>query len=190
MDEKKQIPDKKKGKDVITVKANKKGRHVMKFMNFLRIFIIPIVRIIKPFRIYGNRKVKDGACVYILNHYALLDPMYPVVTTWEGVHFLAKRENFETPVVGWVARKTKTIWWPSPATRSDIPHIQNGLPHGQSVFCCSCGGVGDFRFAEKPQLHQTAPSARALTCSMVRIAPAASSFSRRAGTSTAPGAVF
>ena len=46
MDEKKQIPDKKKGKDVITVKANKKGRHVMKFMNFLRIFIIPIVRII------------------------------------------------------------------------------------------------------------------------------------------------
>ncbi len=109
MDEKKQTSDKKKGKDSITVKANKKGRHVMKFMNFLRIFIIPIVRIIKPFRFYGNHKVKDGACVYILNHYALLDPMYPVTTTWEGIHFLAKKENFETPVVGWVARKTKTI---------------------------------------------------------------------------------
>lgn len=109
MNEKKQPLDKKKAKDVITVKANKKGRHVMKFMNFLRIFILPIVRIFKPFRFYGNHKVKDGACVYILNHYALLDPMYPVTTTWEGIHFLAKKENFETPVVGWVARKTKTI---------------------------------------------------------------------------------
>ncbi len=109
MDERKQTSEKKQAKDVITVKANKKGRHVMKFMNFLRIFILPIVRIIKPFRFYGNHKVKDGACVYILNHHALLDPAYPVATTWEGIHFLAKRENFETPIIGWVARKTKTI---------------------------------------------------------------------------------
>ena len=107
--EKEQKTKKSKKNATITVKANKKGRHVMKFLNVLRIFVLPIVRIIKPFRFYGNRKVKDGACVYVINHYALLDPAYAVATTWEGIHFVAKRENFEMPIIGWVARRAKTI---------------------------------------------------------------------------------
>ena len=62
-----------------------------------------------PYRYYGNRKVKDGACVYVSNHYGLMDPAYVASTTWEGVHFVGKKEIFETPVLGWIARKAKAI---------------------------------------------------------------------------------
>ncbi len=98
-----------KKKKEITVKANKKGRHVMKFLNFLRITILPIVRLLKPFRLYGNKKVKDGACLYVCNHYTLLDPAYPAATTWEGIHFVSKKENFSAPIIGSVLRKVKAI---------------------------------------------------------------------------------
>ena len=98
-----------KKQKTITVKANKKGRHVMKFLNFLRVLVLPVYYILKPYRFYGPRKVKDGAHVYIVNHYTLLDPAYPASTTWEGLHFLGKKEILSTPVLGFVAKKAKTI---------------------------------------------------------------------------------
>ncbi len=93
----------------LLVKANKKGKHIMHFMNFLRILVIPFYFLVKPFRYYGNKKVKDGACVYVSNHYGMLDVIYIAATTWEGVHFIAKREVSETPVLGWLASKVKII---------------------------------------------------------------------------------
>lgn len=93
----------------LIVKANKKGKHIIHFMNFLRILVIPFYWLVKPFRYFGNHKVKDGACVYVSNHYGMLDPVYIAATTWEGVHFLSKREVGETPVLGWLARGIKTI---------------------------------------------------------------------------------
>ncbi len=100
---------KSKKKQEITVKANKKGKHKMKFLNFLRVLLLPVYRVVKPFRFYGNKKVKDGACVYVCNHYALLDPAYAIATTWEGIHFVAKKENFDAPIVGGILRKLKAI---------------------------------------------------------------------------------
>lgn len=99
----------KKKKNEITVKANKKGRHIMKFMNFLRVLVLPVYWLCKPYRLYGNKKVKDGACIYVSNHYTLLDPAFSASTTWEGIHYLGKNEIFEAPVLGWVARKAKAI---------------------------------------------------------------------------------
>lgn len=100
---------KKKKKSDITVKANKKGRHIIKLLNFLRVIVIPIYWLCKPFRFYGNRKVKDGACVYVCNHYGLFDAVFPAATTWEGIHYLAKKENFEAPILGWLLGKVKAI---------------------------------------------------------------------------------
>ena len=93
----------------ITVKATKKGRHIIPFLNFLRIIFIPWYFLVKPFRYYGNRKVKDGACVYVINHYTLFDAVYPAATTWEGVHFVAKREVVDAPIMGAIARGVKVV---------------------------------------------------------------------------------
>lgn len=100
---------KNKKKKSITVKANKKGRHTMLFLNLFRILIVPFYYILKPFKVYGNRNVKDGACIFVCNHYSLFDPVYAAITTWEGIHFLAKREAFDIPIVGRFLYKVKAI---------------------------------------------------------------------------------
>ena len=76
----------------VTVPANKKGRHVMPFLNVLRAIVIPVFRLIKPFKCYGHARTEDGACVYVGNHYTIWDPVYIARTTSEGIHFLSKRE--------------------------------------------------------------------------------------------------
>lgn len=101
--------EKKKKKYSITVKANKKGRHIMGFLNVIRVVFIPLFYLIRPFRFYGNRRVKDGAAVYVCNHYGLFDITYVASTTWEGLHFLGKKEVFDSKFVGFLARKVKTI---------------------------------------------------------------------------------
>ena len=106
-------PEKKKKKSKkprsITVKPNKKGRHIIGFINFLRVLVLPVFHIVRPFRYYGNHKVKDGACVYVSNHYGLMDPAYVAATTWEGVHFVGKKEIFDSRFLGAIARKAKAI---------------------------------------------------------------------------------
>jgi 1-acyl-sn-glycerol-3-phosphate acyltransferase len=53
--------------------------------------------------------VKDGACVFIGNHYTLFDPIYPASVTWEGIHYVAKSELFSKPILRWLLRKVKAI---------------------------------------------------------------------------------
>lgn len=93
----------------ITVPANKKGRHVIKYMNFLRAIFIPFYRLIFPFRCYGVKKVADGACVYVGNHYRIWDPVYIARTTTEVVHFLAKKEVIESWAMKRICRKIRCI---------------------------------------------------------------------------------
>ncbi len=103
------VKKKKKKEKNLTIKANKKGRHVSVKMNILRVLLIPFSRIFRPFRYYGNKNIKDGAFVYVCNHYSIFDVVYPAWTTWEILHFIAKRENFETPIIGCLARSIKAI---------------------------------------------------------------------------------
>ena len=44
-----------------------------------------------------------------MNHYRMVDPIYPLLTTKEGIHFVAKKESFSMPVYGFFCRKTKGI---------------------------------------------------------------------------------
>lgn len=105
---KKDAKKKKKGKNIL-YGATRKGKHVSRWINAARIFALPLYWLLKPFRYYGNRKVKDGACLYVCNHYTLFDAVYPMYTTWEGIHFIAKKENFETPVLKNIFRYIKAI---------------------------------------------------------------------------------
>ncbi|MBE5751426.1 MAG: 1-acyl-sn-glycerol-3-phosphate acyltransferase [Clostridiales bacterium] len=103
------MKEKKKKKVVLTVKANRKGKHVIGFLNFLRIVALPVYYLLRPFRFYGNRKVKDGACVYVINHYSMFDPAFPLATTWEGIHFVVKKELMNKFLIGAVVRGAKSI---------------------------------------------------------------------------------
>ena len=51
---KKEKKKKKKGYTV-TVPANKKGRHIMPFLNVLRILVVPFFWLMFPFKFYGKK---------------------------------------------------------------------------------------------------------------------------------------
>jgi 1-acyl-sn-glycerol-3-phosphate acyltransferase len=109
-----EIKDEKKTKKAkkvkpITVKANKKGRHYMGWLNLYRILVLPFFYLLKPYKFYGNRKPPEGACVFVCNHYTMLDIAYVASTTWEGIHFIGKRSISDAPVVGAIAASVKMI---------------------------------------------------------------------------------
>lgn len=105
--------------------ADKKGRHVMHFMNVLRVIFYPIHALIFPFKLHGYKKVGKGAYIYVCNHYSLLDVFFPAHTTWEGVHFIAKEEVMHAPVLGYVARRVGVIG--AARDGSDVRSIMDSL---------------------------------------------------------------
>lgn len=50
----------------------------------------------------GRERVPRGASIMVANHLHLLDPPLVVAVSPRPVHAMAKRELFETPLVGWV----------------------------------------------------------------------------------------
>ena len=108
MAEEKNTTKKKKVKP-ITYKANKKGRHISKLLNFLRVLVLPVYYVLKPYRFYGQRKARDGACIFVSNHYGLFDPVYPASMTWEAIHFVGKKEIYKMPLIGLLAKGVKMI---------------------------------------------------------------------------------
>lgn len=101
--------EKAKKAKTILFKVNKKGLHVSGCMSFLRICILPFVRLVYPFKYVGNKNAPKGACIYVSNHYRMIDPMYVLPTTKEGVHFIAKKETETMPILGFFVKKVKTI---------------------------------------------------------------------------------
>lgn len=100
---------KEKKKDVL-VKENKKGKHPIGFLSFLRICILPLFRLVRPFRIYGKYEPQPGACIFVSNHYTMLDPAYIIGATKDGVRLVAKKELESVFFVGAVAKGVKCIF--------------------------------------------------------------------------------
>ena len=120
----KKAPKKNKQSDILfSIKKN--GRHINGWYNFIRIFILPLVRLISPFKIIGTKKVNDGACVYVSNHFSMVDPMYLMPTTKESVHFICKQEALSIPVLGFFVRRVKAI--PVSRDGNDVRAVMNGL---------------------------------------------------------------
>ena len=103
-------PQKEKKAPSLLFKVKKNGRHVSPCMTFLRTCILPFVRFFYPFKAIGAKKVADGPCVYVSNHYRMVDPMYVIPTTKEGIHFIAKKESLNMPIFAFFLKKLKTIF--------------------------------------------------------------------------------
>lgn len=105
-----QQKNKKATKNTLLIKANKKGQHFNPLLIVLHAIFINLFRVIKPFRYFGNRKIKNGPFIYICNHLSAMDPVYQFATTWESIRFIAKKEIAKTPVINIFAKGLKVIY--------------------------------------------------------------------------------
>ena len=100
--------------------ADKNGFHKIGVLGFLRFFLYPLQRLLFPQKYYTvtggtlhkkkrGKPVGAGAYIYVLNHYCLWDVFFAARTTRDGMHFLAKAEVFDVPVMGYFARRLGVI---------------------------------------------------------------------------------
>lgn len=65
----------------------------------LRFILMPIMRIIMPFKVYHkDRVLEGGGSLYICNHYRKMDIFYMASLDKKPVHFIAKAELFKNPI--------------------------------------------------------------------------------------------
>lgn len=96
-------------KNDLSFHTTRKGKKISIMLIVLRILCVPFFFLIYPFHFYGNRKVKDGPCIYIGNHYRIWDVVYPAMTTWEGLHYIAKKSISENKFMGFFCKRLKII---------------------------------------------------------------------------------
>lgn len=105
--------------------ANKKGKHVMHRLNFLRFLFYPIHALVYPFKRHGHYKVADGPCIFVGNHYSIYDIFYPAHATGEGVHYILKESILAYPVIGKWAMKIGAI--PAARDGADVRTVMDAL---------------------------------------------------------------
>jgi 1-acyl-sn-glycerol-3-phosphate acyltransferase len=73
----------------------------------LRIWVVPLLRIVLRMQMYGLKNVpKEGGALIISNHVHNADPVLIVAGCSRPVSFMAKVEIWDVPVVRWIADQT------------------------------------------------------------------------------------
>jgi 1-acyl-sn-glycerol-3-phosphate acyltransferase len=72
----------------------------------LRVFFFILFHTIWPLKIKGNKHIpREGGALIVCNHLSLLDPLVVGFACSRIPHFMAKEELFNTPIIGFFARK-------------------------------------------------------------------------------------
>ena len=76
---------------------------------FLKGWLNFFLQIIHPYKLIGKKKVQDGACVLVGNHYRLWDIVHMACTTKEHVHFITKQELYKNKLLAYLCNKVEAI---------------------------------------------------------------------------------
>ncbi len=92
----------------------------------LLVFLLSIVaRIVFRIKVHGNNKLPDGKLILCSNHISLVDPVILAVVTNRQISFMAKKELFDKPVLGWLISKVGSF--PVDRKNADLKAIKESL---------------------------------------------------------------
>ncbi len=90
------------------------------------LFKLPLMLLTRP-KIYGkkeNLKLKDGA-IFVCNHRAMIDPVMLAAISPRAIHFMAKKELFETKLGKWFF--SSLLVFPVSRKSADIKSIKKAI---------------------------------------------------------------
>lgn len=109
-------------------KQNKKYTSKMKFYKVVVFCLTGLIRTVFRMKIEGRENMpEDGACFVCCNHLSNWDPVLLAISVKRPVHFMAKKEVFEIPVL----KSLVTLLGAFPVDRetADITAIKTALNH-------------------------------------------------------------
>ncbi len=83
------VPEKKGNKKPAKEKKAKKHKNPYPFLRWL---IPPLYRLIFPFKYINKQPKPQGACIWVGNHYTIMDIIFPAKMTDQNLHYLYKKE--------------------------------------------------------------------------------------------------
>ena len=72
---------------------------------FLRPIVLFLTWPFLRFKVYGKENMPKGQCVVVGNHFAILDVVHLARQTKEQLHFIAKKEIYESKFLAWLCNK-------------------------------------------------------------------------------------
>lgn len=107
--------------------TKKRPTKLEKFFKFLHFLEKIFLRVIYPYKRYGNlKKYNDGAIIFVGNHYSFIDVLFPCLATDRPIHFLAKQSLWDK---GGIMKKfvTKVECIPVKRDGSDVQAIKDSI---------------------------------------------------------------
>lgn len=74
-------------------------------------------------KIYGKENITDGNTVFVCNHMSIVDAFINFSFLPSKTHFMAKKELFKNPIVGWVLKKINVF--PVDRGKADLKSIRH-----------------------------------------------------------------
>ena len=75
---------------------------------FLKIAMKLLTNVTYPFKIVG-KKIPDGPCVIVANHYRMWDIVHVAYTTQEKIHFVAKKDLYKSKFIASLCNTIEAI---------------------------------------------------------------------------------
>lgn len=111
-----------------SAKELKKRKKLQKFFNKLHFFEKILFRTLFPYRRHGNLKVyNEGPLILVGNHYGMLDVIYAAMTTDRPVHYMAKQELWNNPLMRKFVNKVECI--PVKRDGSDVQAVKTAMKY-------------------------------------------------------------
>jgi 1-acyl-sn-glycerol-3-phosphate acyltransferase len=98
-----------------------------RFFRMLATILRPIVALFYPMSVTGLQNVPEGAVIICANHSSYIDPVLIALALGgdKYIKFMAKKELFSVPVLGWILRKLGVF--PVDRDASDIEAIRTAM---------------------------------------------------------------
>ena len=85
--------------------------------------------------VYGRQNLRvKGKAIFIANHRSMWDPLILALVSPRNIHFMAKKELFEKPVMRWALKNVGAF--PVDRSRADVASIRTAvqyLKNGESI---------------------------------------------------------